>query len=515
MGQLDTKQDVKVNKKLDENAAILDRELGVGKSYDVIRKDIDVAGKKGVLYFVDGFAKDDIMLWILQTLAKVEKEDLTVNPLQKLTTKYINYIETDVSDQLDKIIIAVLSGSIALFIDGIEQGIIIDAREYPSRGPQEPDIERVSRGSRDGFVETLVFNSALIRRRIRDPKLRMEILQVGRRSNTDVIISFIEDIANPDLVAQIKEKLQIINIDGLPMAEKSVEELIVPGSYWNPFPKVRYTERPDVAAVHLLEGHILLIVDTSPSIIILPTTYFHHVQHAEEYRQNPSIGVYLRWVRFFGIISSLFILPLWYLVSMQPELLPEGLQYLGPEKTGNVPLLVQIILVEIGIDLIRMAAIHTPSPLATALGLIAAFLIGDVAITIGLFAPEVILYGALAAVGTFATPSFELGLANRYIRYVLLFSVAIFGFPGFLGGLTAVFLFLAFMKSYGIPYLWPLIPLDWRALKTILVRSPVPIQNIRPEILKPIDKSRQKGGTIPFPAKKPKLKWKKKKEDSE
>jgi len=511
MGQLDEKQSIILNKKLDENILILDRELGVKKSFDVIRRDIIIAGKKSALYFIDGFAKDDIMLWIMQTLAKVEKEDISVDPIEKLTTKFINYIETDLTDQLDQIITSVLSGSVVLLIDGIEQGIIIDAREYPSRGPEEPDIERVSRGSRDGFVETLVFNSSLVRRRIRDPKLRMELLQVGRRSKTDVIISYIEDIANPDLVNQIKDKLQSINIDGLPMAEKSIEELIVPGSYWNPFPRVRYTERPDVSAVHLLEGHILLIVDTSPSVIILPTTYFHHVQHAEEYRQNPSIGVYLRWVRFFGIISSLLILPLWYLVSVQPELLPEGLKYIGPEKAGNVPLLFQIILVELGIDLIRMAAIHTPSPLATALGLIAAFLIGEVAINIGLFAPEVILYGALAAVGTFATPSFELSLANRYIRFFLLFSSAILGLPGFLGGILIVFIFLAFMKSFGIPYLWPLIPFDWRAFKSIIVRSPVPIQNIRPEILQPIDKTRQKGGTIPAPARKPRLKWKKKK----
>jgi len=512
MGRLDEKQSVQVNKKLEENILILDRELGVEKSYDIIRRDINIGGKKSCLYLVDGFAKDDIMLWIMQNLAKVTKEDLSIEPLEKLTTKFINYVETELTDQLDKIISSVLSGSIVLLIDGLDQGIIIDAREYPARGPEEPDIERVSRGSRDGFVETLVFNSALIRRRIRDPKLRMEILQVGRRSKTDVIVSYIEDIANPDLVANIKDKLQSINIDGLPMAEKSVEELIVPGNYWNPFPRVRYTERPDVAAVHLLEGHVVLIVDTSPSIIILPTTYFHHVQHAEEYRQNPGIGVYLRWVRFFGIISSLFILPLWYLAAIQPEILPEGLKYIGPEKTGNVPLLLQIILVEIGIDLIRMAAIHTPSPLATALGLIAAFLIGEVAINVGLFAPEVILYGALAAVGTFATPSFELSLANRYIRFFVLFASALAGLPGFLGGIAVTFIFLALMKSFGVPYLWPLIPLDWRALKSIMVRSPVPIQNIRPEILHPIDKTRQKGGTVPAPARKPRLKWKKKKE---
>lgn len=512
VGKISEKQSVIVNKKYDENIKILDRELGIENSFDSIRRDISIAEKKASLYFLDGFAKDDIMLHLMERWGSLKKEDLAVDPLRKLVDLHIAYIETETTNQLDEIISAVLCGSVALIIDGIDQGIIIDVREYPARGPEEPDIERVSRGSRDGFVETVIFNTALIRRRIRDPKLRMEIFTVGRRSKTDVVVSYIEDIANPQLVDSIKEKLQKINIDGLPMAEKSVEELIVPGNIWNPFPKVRYTERPDVAAVHLLEGHVVVIVDTSPSVFIAPTTYFHHIQHAEEYRQSPATGMYLRWVRFFGIIASLFILPLWYLFAVHPELLPEGLKYIGPKETGNVPLLIQVILAEVGIDLIRMAAIHTPSPLATALGLIAAFLVGDIAITVGLFTPEIILYAALAAVGTFSTPSYELGFANRFIRYVIIFSTAILGVYGFIGGLLLVIIFLALTKSFGVPYLWPLIPFNWQGLKSIIIRSPVPIQNVRFGILKPIDSTRQRGGTIPAPARKqrPKIKWHKK-----
>lgn len=512
MGKISEKQSVLVNKKYEENIKILDRELGIEKSFDAIRRDISIAGKKASLYFLDGFAKDDIMLHLMERWSFLQKGDLAVDPIGKLLDLHIAYIETEATDQLDEIISAVLSGSVALILEGVDQSIIIDVREYPARGPEEPDIERVSRGSRDGFVETIVFNTALIRRRIRDPKLRMEMFTVGRRSKTDVVVSYIEDIANPELVDSIKENLQVINIDGLPMAEKSIEELIVPGNIWNPFPKVRYTERPDVAAVHLLEGHVVVIVDTSPSVIIAPTTYFHHVQHAEEYRQSPATGLYLRWVRFFGIIASLFILPLWYLFAANPELLPKSLKFIGPEEIGNVPLLIQIVLAEIGIDLIRMAAIHTPSPLATALGLIAAFLVGDIAIEVGLLTPEIILYAALAAVGTFATPSFELGLANRFIRFVLIFFTALLGGIGFLGGLALVIIFLGFMKSFGVPYLWPLIPFNWMGLKSIIIRSPVPVQNIRFGILKPKDSTRQRGGTIPAPARKqrPKIKWHKK-----
>jgi len=232
-------------------------------------------------------------------------------------------------------------------------------------------------------------------------------------------------------------------------------------------------------------------VDTSPSAIILPATYFHHVQHAEEYRQAPTIGVYLRWVRFFGIIASLLLPPLWLLLSLQPDLLPANYKFIGPTEVGEISLMWQFLLAQLGIDLMRMAAVHTPSALATAMGLIAAVLIGQIAIDIGLFSPEVVLYLAVAAIGTFATPSYELSMANRLARIFLIALTGFFRLPGFLVGFGTLFLFLAFTKSFGVPYLWPLIPFNYRSLKTIIVRSPVPIQNLRPPIVKPRDPDRQ------------------------
>lgn len=510
---IQTTLEYKLSKDLKENQEFFDEIFGIGKSFDVINRPIKIANRDAILYLVDGFAKDDIMLWIMKTLSEITREDLSTDIEDKLVKRYLNYVEVEAKkdDETDLIVTSVLSGAIALFVDGVNKAFVIDARTYPARGPEEPDIERVSRGSRDGFVETLVFNTALIRRRIRDPKLRMELSTVGVRSRSDIVICYIEDLANPELVVSIKDKIDSINIDGIPMAEKSIEELIVPGSYWNPFPKVRYTERPDVAASHILEGHVIIIVDTSPSVIIAPTTYFHHVQHAEEFRQSPSVGVYLRWVRFLGIFASTFILPLWYIFSTQPHLLPASLKFIGPEKIGKIPLLLQIFSAEIGIDLIRMAAVHTPSPLATALGLIAAFMIGDVAISVGLFAPEVILYAAIAAVGTFATPSYELSLANRFIRYALLLGSAmgivlipaIGGLLGFGATLVAVLVFLGIMKSFNIPYLWPLFPLDFKALADILIRPPIAVQNYRAKIMKSKDQRKQRGGVIPVPARKP------------
>ena len=260
----------------------------------------------------------------------------------------------------------------------------------------------------------------------------------------------------------------------------------------NPFPLVRYTERADVAAEHLLEGHILIIVDTSPSVIITPTTLFHHVQHAEEYRQAPFIGSFVRWTRFTGIFFSLFILPFWLLLVIQPSLLPSGLDFIGPEDTNNIPIVLQILFAELGIDLLRMAAIHTPSPLATALGLVAALLIGEIAIQVGYFTPEVILYVALGAIGMFATPSYELGIALRVTRLLLIIGVAIFKVPGFVVGVTLFVLILTAIKALNKPYLWPFLPFDPPAFWQIFIRATVPSIRFRPSIVNPQDPIRQR-----------------------
>lgn len=475
---------------LKENLLYLEQEMGIGTSYDVIAREVTFAGRDMAFVFIDGFAKDDVMLFLMQGLSRLSREDIAVKTIDKLVRRSIPYIEVETVDTLHAVVDAVLPGSVALLVDGEDTAIIIDARQYPARGPEEPDIERTTRGSRDGFVETIVFNTALIRRRVRDPKLRIEMMTAGTRSKTDIAVIYIMDIANPKLVEDIKKKIKRVKIDGLPMADKSLEEFMVHGRF-NLFPRVRYTERPDVAAAHLFEGHIVVVVDTSPSVMILPATWFHHIQHAEEYRSSPGVGLYIRWVRFSAIIVSVLATPVWLLVATNPGLLPEALKFIGPEKVGPIPLWLQFFLAEIGIDAIRMAAIHTPSPLATALGLIAAFMIGDVAIQVGLFAQEVILYMAVAAVGTFATPSFELANANRIVRLGLLLSVALFGLPGLVLGLGITFVSLALAKSFGVPYLWPLFPLNWGAMKEVLFRRPVPMSKWRPSALKTQDRDRQ------------------------
>ncbi|MGI5902001.1 MAG: spore germination protein [Desulfitobacteriia bacterium] len=479
-----------ISKNYQENIEYLNSKLGVPESYDVVLRELNIGGKKLAIYSINGMVGRPESNLILEAFNEIERADLVINALEKLKAKTIDLQVSEV-EAMDEVFYFLLSGTMVVIIEGKEQALVIDVRTYPARMPEEPDVERVTRGSRDGFTETLVFNSALIRRRLRDPGLRMKVVKTGGRSQTDVCIAYIEDITNPEMVKHIEKNIKDIKIDGIPMAEKSVEEFILGSKFWNPYPRVRYTERPDVATIHLLEGNVLIMVDTSPSVIIAPCTMWHHVQHAEEYRQEPVVGAYLRWVRFFAILASVFLLPLWLAAALNLHLLPESLQFIGVSEGAKIGLLFQVLVGEIAIDMLRMAAIHTPSPLATALGLIAVFMLGDVAIEVGLFTSEVVMYLAIAAVGTFATPSYEFAQANRLARIFLVLMAGLFNFWGLGIGVVLLFILLLQTRSFGVPYLWPLIPLDIKALSTIIIRRPVPIANLRPSIFKPKDRIRQ------------------------
>jgi len=463
-------------------------QVGVGESFDADFREVIVLDHKIHLYFVNGLCDSAIMVELLKVLVQINDQDFDPKDTVSIVRNRLIHQQLEETDDLNQAITSMLSGLVIIFIENYDHVMILDVRSYPGRSPEEPDTERVVRGSRDGYTENIIENTALTRRRIRDKRLRNEILQVGDRSKTDVCISYIKDIADPELIDIIKKEIKSIKTDGLSMADKALEEYIVKQGF-NPFPIVRYTERPDVAASHLFEGHIVIMVDTSPSMIITPTTFFHHVQHAEEYRQSPASGSFVRWIRFIGIIASVFLLPFWYLLSIEQGLLPEALSFIGPnEQTGNIPLFLQIILADVGVELMRMAAIHTPTPLSTALGLIAAVLIGDIAIEVGLFTSEVILYVAVAAVGTYATPSYELSIANKLARIFIILLTFAFGLPGFLVGSTVYILALASVTSFNVPYLWPFIPFNFRALRQILVRYSTPSKETRPSITHPKQK---------------------------
>jgi stage V sporulation protein AF len=484
-----TKSNQPISPRLDENEQFLKDRIGVGTSFDLGIRKVKILDTDVQVLFLNGLCDTQFILSVLKEVLNLNEREKAKGNAFEIIENRINHQSVSIVKNLDEVVDQVMSGLIIFFVEGENKALAVDVRSYPGRSPQEPDTEKVIRGSRDGFTENIIVNTALLRRRIRDERIRHEILKVGERSKTDVCIAYLQDVANPDLVKVIKKEIESIETDGLTMADKTVEEFLVKQGY-NPYPLVRYTERPDVAASHMLEGHVLIMVDTSPSVIITPTTFFHHVQHAEEYRQAPAVGTFVRWVRFIGILASLFLLPLWFLMVLEPSLLPEPLSFIGPNEEKNIPIVVQLFLADLGIEFLRMAAIHTPTPLATAMGLIAAALIGQIAIDVGLFVPEVILYVAVAAIGSFATPSYELSIANKLTRLSLLILVAIFHVPGLVVGSTLFVLLLASIRSLSTPYLWPFLPFEPIAFLKILIRSSVPGSKLRPSIARPQNKTR-------------------------
>lgn len=467
---------------LDEAEKYMTDRVGLEASFDLGVRKLKVLKKDVHFYYVNGLCDTSFIIHIVKELVRINDNEKLSTHLKMIVENRITHQSVEEIKTMDELVDQVLSGLIVVLVEGEKIGFVVDVRSYPGRQPQEPDTEKVVRGSRDGFVENIIVNTALTRRRIRDENLRFEMMKVGERSKSDVAIGYIKDIANPDLIEVIKKELNTIKIDGITMADKTIEEFLVKQGY-NPYPLVRYTERADVAATHLLEGHVLIYVDTSPSVIITPTTYFHHLQHAEEYRQSPGVGTMVRWVRFLGVLASLLLLPLWYLFVQNPDLLPEKISFIGPNEDSNIPIFLQIMLADGGIEFLRMAAIHTPTPLSTAMGLIAAVLIGQIAIDVGMFVPEVILYVAVAAIGTYATPSYELSIANKLGRVFLLIVTALFHVPGFMVGTTVWLLLLANIKSLNTPYLWPFMPFQPIAFLQIIIRRAVPGSKIRPSIV--------------------------------
>jgi stage V sporulation protein AF len=493
--QVENKQPIPAS--LDELKPLLEREAGLNASFDVVLREMTFGGRRTALFYMNGLIHSAILTEVLVRLSYLTSEDIDADALKLFFETYVPAVQVTKSESFDDMLDAVLAGNAAMFIDRERAALIIDVKMFPDRTPEEPSLERVVRGSRDGFVETLMTNVSLIRRRLRDKDLRYELIRVGARTKTDVCIAYIRDIADPNLVEEVKRKIGQVNVYGLPLADKQLEETTV-NRGWHPYPLVRYSERPDVVAAQLLEGSVAVLTDTTPSVMMLPTTFFDLTQHAEENRQTPFIGTYLRWVRYIGILFSLFLMPLWFLLVLKPELKPPALDFLGPQQMGRIPLFLQFLLAEIGVDLMRMAAVHTPSPLSTAMSLIAAILIGDIAVKTGLFNNEVILYMALAAIGMFATPNYELGLANRIVRLALIIAVAAFGVPGFVVGTALFIVLLACTRSFNRPYLWPFIPFDGRSLAALLVRPPE-LQNrkrnplLKPQQLDRLPDSREKG----------------------
>lgn len=457
-------------KSYEENVSALRKTLGSDENFDILEKHLLIAGHAASLFFIDGLAKDDILEKILEYFYSLKEEDLPDTP-EQFQMQALPYIETEVLDSFEDVEKNLLSGVPCLFINGMPDSLAIDCRTYPARSVEEPFKDRTLRGSRDGFVETVVFNTALIRRRIRSPKLRMEMQTVGKSSLTDVVLCYMDDRVDRACLKKLRERISSLSVDALTMNQESLSELLLPGHWFNPFPRYHLTERPDTASASILEGNIVLLVDNSPSAIILPTSLFSITEEANDYYFPPITGTYLRLSRFLIMLISMVLTPLFLLLMQHPAWIPEGFQFIQVQDTVNIPLIWQFLLLELAIDGLRLAAIHTPDMLSTPLSVIAGLVIGEFAVNSGWFNSEVMLYMAFVTIANYSQSNAELNYAIKFMRILLLVLTCWFGLFGFLAGLLGIFICLITCRTFsGKGYLYPLIPFRWNALKRLLFR---------------------------------------------
>ena len=453
-----------------ENVKAFDRLLRVNESFDLIKKRLVFGDGEVTFYYIDGFVKDRVMQDLMTYFTSLRR-------LARSASEFIDnalpYVEATESTDLDLLLQMTLSGTCVMLGSTFGgHGIIVNARTYPARQTSEPEGDRVIHGARDGFVETLIFNTALIRRRIRDTALTMSYQSVGKSSKTDVVLCYMADRVDKKYLLALKERLSGLKTTSLTMGHQSLAECLIRTRWYNPFPKIRTTERPDAAAAQLLEGSILILVDNSPGAMVLPSTIFDFMQETNDYYLPPLTGTYVKIVRYVVFALTLLLTPVWYLLTRHPELTPEWLAFVLPENEAKIPIIAQLFLVEFIIDALRLASMNTPDMLANSLSVVGGLILGDFAVDIGWLMPEVILYMAFVAIANFTQRSYELGYAFKFMRMLLLALTAIFGFWGFAGGLVLIVILLATNKTAngGRYYLYPLVPFNARALASLVFR---------------------------------------------
>ncbi|MDD6175617.1 MAG: spore germination protein [Firmicutes bacterium] len=462
-----------------QDSRALDRALQIGKSFDLVTKPVVIGERKGKFYLVDGFAKDDLLEKVMQFLFSVKPEDLApLKSAQDFADRFVPYTETEIVSSAGDVVTQVLSGTIALILDGFAGAVMIDARTYPARSVGEPDDDRVLRGAHDGFVETLVMNTALIRRRLRDPRLTMHYVRATDVSRADVVLCYLDGAADERTVQQLIKKIEAIRAKTLTMGQESLAETLIPRQWFNPFPRIRYTERPDTAAACAAEGKILILTDNSPSVMILPVTLFDFVQDTNDFYFPPAVGSYLRLLRITVFLLTLFLTPVWFLLVENPQWIPEWLAFIRVEEPNTVPIAAQLLIIEFMLDALKIASLNTPSALSTSFSVVSALILGDFAIQAGWLVPEVVLYMAFVATGNFTQPSFELGYAFKFSRVVMIVLTAIFSVWGFCAAIALLLLTIACTRTVtGGSYLAPLIPFSAARFAKIFFRGPISRKN--------------------------------------
>ena len=420
----------------------------MNNSYDLKHRILNFKGRLVHLYFLASLSNDVLISRLVEGIENREGKDLE---------NCINMGDVEIisTNQIQKIQKAVLGGNSALF-DG-EITYLMDTKNFPNRAIQEPETEKSVRGAKDGFNESILNNTGLIRRRIRSPELCFHLTTMGTQNPIDIAVAYLEDKVDRQVLQQLLTRISQVQTQEFIMTDRAIEEVLLNQGY-NPFPLVRYSERPDIVATHIQHGYIAIICDTSSSIVMLPTTLFEILEHVEEHRQTPLIGTFIRFIRMTAVFLSIYLVPIFALSS-------SFLQW-------DYSFFIQILIMELSIELLRIATVHTPQSLSNAMGLIAAILLGEFAIQLGFFSEDILMFCAIGTVGGFATPNYELSLTNKYIKIMMIIAVMLLNIYGFILFNLIFWIFLARIKTFGVSYLYPLYPFHGKELLRFFIRQP-------------------------------------------
>lgn len=431
-------------------------------SFDVVIRDICVQQHEMVLIFISSLSDSQLITSLV--------EGLTISATSQIELTFYPGSVSMLEDE-NMAITNILSGQCIALLDTNDNYFCIETRHYPSRSTAEPNVERSIRGAHDGFVENIILNVGLIRRRIRDPKLHIVLNKEGIKTRTDIAYAYIEHLVDQDVLDDFLHRLRTIDETEILSERVLVEKLY--GKTVNPYPHVRYTERPDICSIHLLQGYVVVLVDNCPTAIIIPTTFFEQTKQIEEYTQTTIIALFTRVIRMVGILFSLYLLPLWIalLVDQNPTMLNLPMKEIHIYTFGF-----QVIFADIVVEWIRQSLIHTPMILSSIMSFIAVFLLGDMAIELGAYTKEILIMIALSNIGNLLTPSYELSLANKMFRIFIGMLALFFGQVGFCIGVFLHIIVLLSTKTIKFPYLYPLIPFSYRECYRMLIGKSITLK---------------------------------------
>jgi len=478
-----------ITPKVDENISYLKEILK--DASDIVYREFNIGQWKAAISYIDGMADKEIINNFILESVMLRSE--RVNNVMDIKNNILTVSDMKEILKFSEGVNALMSGETIMFIEGIPAIYVIATRSWPARGVSEPSGETVIRGGRDGFTETIRFNTALIRRRIRDTRLKFVSKSIGVRSKTDVVISYIDDIVNKDILQKVMERIDKINIDAV--LDSGYIEQLIEDNKWSPFPQMQSTERPDVVAGALYEGRVAILVDNSPFAIIAPATFPSLFQTPDDYYQRWMNSSMLRIIRFLAIFIGMIMPALYVAVtSFHVSIIPTKLAYsIAASREGVAfPAFVETLIMEVAMSFLIEAVVRLPKAIGSTIGIVGGLIIGQAAVSAGIVSPIMIIIVSVTSIASFITPNYELSSALRISRFFLIILATIMGLYGISLGLIIILIHLAKLQSFGIPYLSPIVHPHKKDFKDIFIRAPLNMFKNRPEFIEPRDKIRQK-----------------------